>query len=175
MSEQRRFWRDCADAQARLNLRCSHRRLVPNSLDAVHFKSVMLFYYFTNYCFIVAGFRVVRTFDPNALFQQQSSAAQQYMTSGGGAQSPPGTGGSGGSSPSFNPNAVNQASQSGVSSGTPTFNLSHLMTKPTMWLCPQRRLRSVWAGHPPSLIRVFAVRMKKGWILSYPLNAQQRL
>ena len=36
MSEQRRFWRDCADAQARLNLRCSHRWLVPNSLDAVH-------------------------------------------------------------------------------------------------------------------------------------------
>ena len=27
MSEQRRFWRDCADAQARLNLRCSHRRI----------------------------------------------------------------------------------------------------------------------------------------------------
>ena len=26
MSEQRRFLRDCADAQARLNLRCSHRR-----------------------------------------------------------------------------------------------------------------------------------------------------
>ena len=26
MSEQWRFWRDCADAQARLNLRCSHRR-----------------------------------------------------------------------------------------------------------------------------------------------------
>ena len=36
MSEQRRFWRDCADAQARLNLRCSHRPYVPNSLDAVH-------------------------------------------------------------------------------------------------------------------------------------------
>ena len=30
-------------------------------------------------------------------------------------------------------------------------------------------------GHPPSLIRVFAVRMKKGWVLSYPLSAQQRL
>ena len=29
--------------------------------------------------------------------------------------------------------------------------------------------------HPSSLIRVFAVRMKKGWILSYPLNAQRRL
>ena len=26
MSEQRRFWRDCADAQARLNLPCSHMR-----------------------------------------------------------------------------------------------------------------------------------------------------
>ena len=30
-------------------------------------------------------------------------------------------------------------------------------------------------GHPPSLIRVFAVRMKKAWSLSYPLSAQQRL
>ena len=25
-------------------------------------------------------------------------------------------------------------------------------------------------GHPPSLIRVFAVRMKKAWVLSYPLH-----
>ena len=30
-------------------------------------------------------------------------------------------------------------------------------------------------GHPPSLIRVFAVRMKKAWVLSYPLSGQQRL
>ena len=30
-------------------------------------------------------------------------------------------------------------------------------------------------GHPPSLIRVFAVCMKKSWILSYPLSAQCRL
>ena len=30
-------------------------------------------------------------------------------------------------------------------------------------------------GHPHSLIRVFAVHMKKAWILSYPLSAQQRL
>ena len=29
--------------------------------------------------------------------------------------------------------------------------------------------------HLPSLIRVFAVRMKKPWVLSYPLSAQQRL
>ena len=30
-------------------------------------------------------------------------------------------------------------------------------------------------GHQPSLIRVFAVRMKKPWVLSYPLSAQLRL
>ena len=30
-------------------------------------------------------------------------------------------------------------------------------------------------GHPPSLIRVYAVRMKKPWVLSYPLSAQRRL
>ena len=30
-------------------------------------------------------------------------------------------------------------------------------------------------GHPPSLVRVFAVRMKKPWVLSYPLSAQRRL
>ena len=30
-------------------------------------------------------------------------------------------------------------------------------------------------GHPPSLIRVFAVRMKKSWVLSYPLSAHRRL
>ena len=29
-------------------------------------------------------------------------------------------------------------------------------------------------GHPPSLIRVFTVHMKKAWVLSYPLSAQRR-
>ena len=29
--------------------------------------------------------------------------------------------------------------------------------------------------HPPSLIGVFAVRMKKAWVLSYPFSAQRRL
>ena len=29
--------------------------------------------------------------------------------------------------------------------------------------------------HPPSLIRVFALRMKNHWVLSYPLSAQRRL
>ena len=27
-------------------------------------------------------------------------------------------------------------------------------------------------GHPPSLIRAFAVRMKKAWVLSYPLSVR---
>ena len=39
------------------------------------------------------------------------------------------------------------------------------MTKPK-WLCTQWRLRSAWAS---------AVRMKKSWVLSYPLSAQRRL
>ena len=30
-------------------------------------------------------------------------------------------------------------------------------------------------GHPPSLIRVFAVRIKKAWVLIYPLSQQRRL
>ena len=30
-------------------------------------------------------------------------------------------------------------------------------------------------GHLPSLIRVFTVRMKKAWVLSYPLRVQGRL
>ena len=30
-------------------------------------------------------------------------------------------------------------------------------------------------GHPPSPIRVFAVRVKKPWVLSCPLSAQRRL
>ena len=30
-------------------------------------------------------------------------------------------------------------------------------------------------GHPPSLIRVFTILMKKPWVLSYPLSAQRRL
>ena len=30
-------------------------------------------------------------------------------------------------------------------------------------------------GHPPSLIRVFAVHMKKAWVLRYLLRAQRRL
>ena len=34
---------------------------------------------------------------------------------------------------------------------------------------------SVQPGHPPSLIRRFAVRMTKAWVLSYQLSAQRRL
>ena len=38
----------------------------------------------------------------------------------------------------------------------------------------QRETCSNQPGHPSSLIRVFAIRMKKSWVLSYPLSAQQR-
>ena len=30
-------------------------------------------------------------------------------------------------------------------------------------------------GHPPNLIRIFAVCMKKAWVLSYPMSTQRRL
>ena len=40
-------------------------------------------------------------------------------------------------------------------------------------MCTQRRLDQ--RGHPPSQIRVFAVRMKKAWVLSYQLSAQWSL
>ena len=30
-------------------------------------------------------------------------------------------------------------------------------------------------GHTPSLLRVFAARLKKAWVLSYPLSAKRRL
>ena len=51
--------------------------------------------------------------------------------------------------------------------------MSRDMTKPTKGLWPSED--SDQPGNPPSLIRVFAVRMKKAWVLSYPLNAQRRL
>ena len=44
--------------------------------------------------------------------------------------------------------------------------MSHDMSKPTKEMCAQRKL---------SLIRIFAVRMNKAWILSYTLSAQRNL
>ena len=41
-------------------------------------------------------------------------------------------------------------------------------------MCAQRRLSSA-AGHLPSLIRVFAVCMKKAWVRSYLLSTQWKL
>ena len=40
--------------------------------------------------------------------------------------------------------------------------MTHSMTKPTKWPVP-------------SLTRIFAVHMKKPWVLSYPLSTQRRL
>ena len=52
-------------------------------------------------------------------------------------------------------------------------HLSRLMTKPTKWhVCPVKTQISL-GMHP--VWSVFAVRMKKAWVLSYPLSAQQRL
>ena len=39
---------------------------------------------------------------------------------------------------------------------------------------PSKRYR-IRSRHPPRLIRIFAVRVKKYWLLSYPLSTQQRL
>ena len=53
-------------------------------------------------------------------------------------------------------------------------NLSDLVTKPNKMPCaPSEDLDQ--PGHLPSLIRAFAVHMKKTWVLSYSLSAQQRL
>ena len=58
--------------------------------------------------------------------------------------------------------------------------MSRLVTKPTKWHVPPTKTLirlggSDQPGHLPSLIRVFAVHMKKAWVLGYPLSAQQRL
>ena len=52
-----------------------------------------------------------------------------------------------------------------------------------IWATTWQNQQNEWApsedsdqpGHPPSLIRVSAVRIKKAWVLSYPLSPQQRL
>ena len=58
--------------------------------------------------------------------------------------------------------------------------MSRPMTKPTKWnVCPAKTQISLGIRdqprHPSSLISVFAVRMKKAWVLSYPLSIQRRL
>ena len=52
--------------------------------------------------------------------------------------------------------------------------LSRLMTKTNKMACAPSK-DSNQPGHPPSLTRVFAVCMKKIWVLSYPLSTQCRL
>ena len=51
--------------------------------------------------------------------------------------------------------------------------MSLCMTKPTKWRAPSEY--SDQPEHPPSLIRVFAVRLKKALVLGYHLSAQRRL
>ena len=52
------------------------------------------------------------------------------------------------------------------------FEAPHDKTNNTAWALSKE---SDQPGHPLSLIRVFAFRMKKTWVLSYPLSAQWRL
>ena len=51
--------------------------------------------------------------------------------------------------------------------------VSHSMTKPAKWCAPSED--SDQPGHPPSLIRVFAVCMKKPWVIGYLQSAKWRL
>ena len=53
-----------------------------------------------------------------------------------------------------------------------TFELPHVKTN-KMACVPSED--SDQSGHSPSLIRVFAVHMKKAWVLSYPLSTQRSL
>ena len=50
--------------------------------------------------------------------------------------------------------------------------MSQRMTIPAKWHVSPAKDQP---GHLPSLIRVFTVRMKKAWVLRYPLSAQRRL
>ena len=53
-----------------------------------------------------------------------------------------------------------------------TFEPPHDKTNKMAWAPSED---SDQPGHPPSLIRVFAVRRKKAWVLRYALSAYQRL
>ena len=60
--------------------------------------------------------------------------------------------------------------------------MEHTVTSDIMWATTWQNQQNEYApsensdqpGHPPRLIRVFAVCMKKPWVLSYPLSAQRR-
>ena len=55
-------------------------------------------------------------------------------------------------------------------------NSSRMIVKLGSWVAkPKTKEPPHDKMYPPSLIRVFAVSMKKAWVLSYPLNTQRRL
>ena len=51
--------------------------------------------------------------------------------------------------------------------------MSRDMTKPTNWVCAQRRFRSAWASAQSD--ESLRCPHEKPWVLSYPLSAQRRL
>ena len=61
----------------------------------------------------------------------------------------------------------------GSSNRSTANQMSRNMTKPTMWLCAQRRLRSAWASAQSD--QSPRCPHKKAWVLSYLLSAQRRL
>ena len=67
--------------------------------------------------------------------------------------------------------ALWQSAWRGLSSGLSIYEPPHDKTI-KMVCAPGEDSDKPW--HPPSLIRVFAVRMKNAWFLSYPLSAQRR-
>ena len=56
-----------------------------------------------------------------------------------------------------------------------TVSMTSLNIRAVSWQNQQPSEDSDQPWHPPSLIRVFAVRLKKVWVLSYPLSAERRL
>ena len=66
---------------------------------------------------------------------------------------------------------------------SPFFISLIVSTAETIWATTRQNQQSECApsedsdqpGHLPSLIRVFAICMKKAWVLSYPLSSQRRL
>ena len=54
-------------------------------------------------------------------------------------------------------------------------HMSRITTNPTKWHVRQAKTQISLGICPVFRVRVFAVRMKKAWVLNYPLSAQRRL
>ena len=66
-------------------------------------------------------------------------------------------------------NKLRIAMQRGFGENTQKYSFEPPYDKTNKMACAPRQ-----DSDPPSWIRVFAVRMKKAWVISYPLSAQRR-